>query len=364
MIHLYLFGGIVVLNCAYLLLFSRFSYFPLKEEQLMEPEPVSLIICAKNEEGHLKEFIPYWLNQDHPNYQIILINDASIDDSLAVMESFAEMDSRIRIVDVKNIEAFWGSKKYALTLGIKKASFQHLIFTDADCKPASTKWLREVSNHFSSKKQIVLGFGSYKRISGWLNKIIRFETSVTAIQYFSYAIAGIPYMGVGRNLGYTQKLFYDNRGFMNHMDIPSGDDDLFINQAADKENTAICISKSSFTISNPKTSWKEWFHQKKRHISTAKHYRFKHKFLLGLYYVTTALFWIMTICLLLLIDWKIPILLISIRLTFYWIIIGKALLKLDQKDLIFLIPILDIFLVFLQLSIFISNRISKPTKWK
>ena len=364
MILLYVFGGIVVLNCTYLILYSRFSYFTLKDDQHKDSFPVSLIICAKNEEAHLKEFIPYWLKQDHPRYEIILINDASTDNSLDIMESFGQQDSRISIVDVNNNEAFWGSKKYALTLGIKQASYQHMIFTDADCKPASKSWLKKISSHFSSEIQIVLGFGSYQKEQGWLNKIIRFETALTAIQYFSYAIVGIPYMGVGRNLGYTQKIFYDNRGFMLHMDIPSGDDDLFVNQAANRDNTTVCFNKDSFTFSNPKTSWKKWLHQKKRHISTAKHYQRKHKFLLGLFYISTFLFWILAITTLLRIDWKIPLILFLSRMILYWIIIGKAMKKLDQKDLIYFFPFLEIFLLFLQLSIFISNSISKPTKWK
>ncbi len=263
MVLLFMLAIVVLVNCLYFLLFSKISFLQHSNKKKKEFFPVSLIICAKNESENLKAHIPLWLQQEHPNFEIILINDASTDNTLEVMEFFSEKNTIITIVDVENIEAFWGNKKYALTLGIKKASNQRMLFTDADCKPASNQWLQEMSSHFSKEKQLVLGFGAYQVFPGILNKLIRFETLMAAVQYFSYAKAGIPFMGVGRNLGYTSKLFYDNKGFISHMNIPSGDDDLFVNQSANKNNTALCFSKDSFTYSIPKKSWKAWFYQKK-----------------------------------------------------------------------------------------------------
>ncbi len=364
MVLLYIFASVVFVNCMYYLLFSKFSFsYPYKAKK-QEVNSISLLICAKNEAENLKIHIPFWLEQKCPDFEIILINDASYDDTLEVMESFAENNSCIKIVDVKNNEAFWGSKKYALTLGIKKAIHKQLIFTDADCKPSSKLWLQEMASHLNEEKQLVLGFGAYLKLPGLLNRLIRFETLMTAVQYFSYAKVGTPYMGVGRNLGYNSKLFYENKGFMSHMDIPSGDDDLFVNQVATKKNTAICYSKDSFTYSIPKQSWPDWILQKKRHITTAKHYKFKHKFLLGLYYVSEILFWALSIVTLLLLDWKLPVIIISFRFLIQYVIIGKAAKKLNQKDLTFFLPIWELLLVFIQLTIFISNSASKPAKWK
>jgi len=364
MVLLYIFAFVVLVNSMFFFLFSKFSFSHPDKTKKQEQFPVSLLVCAKNEAENLKTHIPFWLEQQYSDFEIILINDASFDNTLEVMESFAENNSCIKIVDVKNNEAFWGSKKYALTLGIKKATHQNLIFTDADCKPSSKVWLQEMASHLNKDKQLVLGFGAYQKLPGLLNKLIRFETLMTAVQYFSYAKAGNAYMGVGRNLGYTSSLFYDNNGFMSHMDIPSGDDDLFVNQVATKKNTAICYSEDSFTYSIPKKSWSDWILQKKRHITTAKQYQFKHKFLLGLYSVSEVLFWILSIVTLLLIDWRIPVIIIAFRFLIQYIIIGKAAIKLKQKDLTPLLPIWGLLLVFTQLIIFISNSASKPTKWK
>ncbi len=364
MVLLYILAIVVLINCFYYLLFSKFSFLKPSTSSKGELHPVSLIICAKNEAENLKNNLPFWLDQEYPNFEIILVNDASYDDTLDVMESFAENHSNIKIVDVENNETFWGSKKYALTLGIKKATNHRLIFTDADCKPSSIHWLREMASQLTVEKDLVLGFGAYQKQKGFLNKLIRFETFYTAVQYFSYAKAGFPYMGVGRNLGYTSQLFFNNNGFMSHMEIQSGDDDLFVNQVATSKNTALCFNENAFTYSVPKKKWKDWITQKRRHITTAKHYKFTHKFLLGFSYFTQMLFWIVAILSVVLLDWKIPVSIIAFRFLIQFIVIGKAAQQLKQKDLIYLLPLWELFLIFIQMSIFISNSTSKPSQWK
>jgi len=364
MVLLYALAAVVFVNCVYFYIFSKFSYLKISEKVSSEELPISLIVCAKNEEENLQKNIPLWLAQKHKNFELILINDASSDETLEIMEAFALKDERITIVNVENNEAFWGNKKYALTLGIKRAKNKRMLFTDADCTPASNNWLKEMTSHITDEKQIVLGYGAYNKQPGLLNSLIRFETAMTAIQYFSYAETGIPYMGVGRNLSYTSELYYDNNGFMSHIKVPSGDDDLFVNQAATKENIAICIDENAFTYSNPKTTWKSWKIQKKRHITTAKFYKPFHKFLLGLYYVSNILFWVLAFASILFLDWKIPVALIAFRLLIQYIIIGKGLLRLKEKSVIYFLPVYELFLVLAQMSIFISNKTSKTSRWK
>lgn len=328
--------------------------------------PISVIICAKNEAKNLKNFLPFIIAQDYPNFEIVLINDDSSDKTLKVMEAFKAEHNNIKIVNVKSIEAFWGNKKYALTLGIKAATHNHLLFTDADCQPVSKYWILEMSSQFTKTKSIILGYGAYKKDKkSFLNKLIRFETFLTAVQYMSYAKLGQPYMGVGRNLAYTKNTFFEARGFMDHMNIRSGDDDLFVNQIADANNTAICISKDSFTESTPKKSYKAWTRQKQRHVSTAKHYKSQHKSALALFYISQLAFWLLGIVLLsLLFHWQIVIGLIILRYSVLFTSLTIAAKKLNEKDLIFWVPILELFLISTQFSIFIKNLISKPTHWE
>lgn len=370
---LYVFATVVAIQFFYyVIVFGRFSFLkpPNKPTNNL---PVSVLICAKNEAENLKEKLETFANQQYTKFELVLINDRSTDDTLEIMESFKETyqerlkfrNITVKIVNVQENEQFWGSKKYALTLGIKAASNELLLFTDADCEPISPLWIQEMIAQFSTDKSIVLGYGKYRFIkNSFLNKIIRFETLMTAIQYFSYAKIGIPYMGVGRNLAYTKTQFFVARGFANHMHLRSGDDDLFINQIATKNNIAVCYTPNSFTVSEPKTSFKDWSLQKRRHISTASFYKFYHKLLLGLFYFSQILFWTLATILLIFqfqIYWILG--LIGFRFFFTYLIIGLAAKKLKEKNLVLFNPILELFLILSQFKFYIQNKISQPKHW-
>lgn len=347
--------------------FSFFSFATAGAKNKLHPgKPVSVIICAKNEEENLRNFLPSIIEQDYPDFEIIVINDASADNTLEVIEEFQQIDPRIKCVNVENNEAFWANKKYALTLGIKKAKSEHLLFTDADCAPQSKQWITKMSQHFQPGIDIVLGYGGYFKHKGsFLNKLIRFETLLTAIQYFSYSRLGSPYMGVGRNLAYTASRFYEQKGFASHLHLRSGDDDLFVNEAANAKNTAISFEKESHTRSIPKNEFKDWFHQKRRHVSVAGKYKLKHRILLGIFYTSRLLFWLFfPVLLIFKIYPEIVLAALGIKLLLEAFIYVKSAKKLDEMDVVWLFPFFDIFLICVQMAIFISNLISKPKHWK
>lgn len=362
-----LFLLILLIHLSYYLGVFGFFFKKNKTEINHELPKISVIICAKNELENLQNFLPLVKAQNYPNFEIVVINDRSSDESLDYLETFQQNNTNVKIVDILHSEQFYGNKKYALTMGIKAASHDILLFTDADCKPASENWITEMVHQYTQEKQIVLGYGAYQYQKGLLNKLIRFETLMTALQYFSYAKMGIPYMGVGRNLLYHRSLFFENKGFNSHVHILSGDDDLLINQIANNKNTAIQFSSDAHTISVPKQTLKDWIQQKRRHISTSTYYKKKHQFLLGLYAINRLLFWIVTPIALFFYLKTIFLLAIitGIFLKFLteWIIIKKAAKKLNEPKLGLLIPLLDLLLLILQLHIFNKNLFSKPKFW-
>ncbi len=366
LILLCLFITVVVIQFLYYVVF--FGKFSFAKPLTSAPKrvPISIIVCAKNEAENVTKFIPLLIEQNYPDFEIVIIDDASSDETLDLFEAFEKQHSNIKLVKVENIEAFWGNKKFALTLGIKAAKNEYLLFSDADCYPTSKDWITQMSSQFTQQKTIVLGYGAYEKIKGsFLNKIIRFETLLTATQYFGWAKIGKPYMGVGRNLAYKREEFFKVRGFMDHMKIRSGDDDLFINQAANNKNTTVCFTPESFTYSMPKTSFKDWFTQKRRHISTAKNYKPFDRAQLATFYISQLLFVLLSIILLSFqFKWIIVLGLVIFRYIFAWISMGFAAKKLKEKDVIYWFPIIEIVLIFTQLNIFITNTFSKPIQWK
>jgi len=350
----------------YLFLFGKFS-FSKPSNNIKKTVPVSIIICAKNEADNLKQFLPYIAKQIYPVFEIVLVNDASTDNSLKVMQDFKEKYASqnifIKIITATSKQTL--GKKEALQLGIRTAKYNHLLLTDADCKPISTHWIQEMTTCFSKQKSIILGYGAYQKIkNSFLNKIIRFETLLTAIQYFSYAKAKMPYMGVGRNIAYTKDLFFKTTGFNNHLNIPSGDDDLFIQQASNQQNTAVCFSEKSFTISQSKTNLNEWIQQKRRHITTSNHYKLTHKILLSVFFLSQLLFWLLAILLLFLqINLALTGILIAFRFLIWYIIIYKFSKQFLEKDLIVFAPIFEISLIFMLLYISVKNIFSPLKQW-
>ena len=361
-----LFIAVVLVQFLYYVVF--FGKFSFAKPQTSTPKrvPISVIVCAKNEEENVKNFVPLLAEQNYSDYEIVLIDDASSDETLEIFEAFEKQYSNVKLVKVENNEAFWGNKKFALTLGIKAAKNEYLLFTDADCYPKTNEWIKEMSANFTKEKTIVLGYGAYTKIkNSFLNKIIRFETLLTATQYFSWSKLGKPYMGVGRNMAYKREEFFKTNGFIEHMKIRSGDDDLFINQAANSKNTTVCYNPESFTYSKPKTTFKDWFTQKRRHVATAKHYKSFDRSQLALFYASQLAFILLPIILLAFqFQWIIVLSLIGFRYLFTWISLGFAAGKLKEKDVMYWFPIIEIILVFSQLNIFLTNTFSKPVHWK
>ena len=352
---------IVIQLFFYLIIFSKFG-LSKQRKALVNDQSISIIIAAHNEAENLKQFLPKILDQNYPSFEVIIVNDASTDTTLQVIESFDQ--EKLNIITIPKTKNYLGNKKNAISKGIQASKYESLLFIDADCYPSSKNWINEMTSLLAKKKEIILGYGAYKKTPSFLNKLIRYETLMTAIQYFSYAKLGIPYMGVGRNLAYKKGLFKKNSGFDSHNQLKSGDDDLFINEVASLDNVEICFSKNSITISEPKTNFKSWFKQKRRHISTATYYKPIHQFLLGSFYISQLLFWALAIILLAFsFNWQLVTTLVGIRLISQYIVLYISGLKLNEQDLIIFTPVLDIFLVFTQLGLFLSNQFYKPKHW-
>jgi glycosyltransferase involved in cell wall biosynthesis len=274
----------------YLVLYLRVAVYKTYHDKASKT-PVSVIICAKNEAVNLRTHLPSVLEQDYPDYEVIVVNDCSTDDTDMVLSEFVSKYKHLRVTSIEPNEKFTHGKKLAITIGIKAAKNEWLLFTDADCMPASDKWISEMQSHFTDHTDFVLGYGGYKPKISLLNSIIRYETFFIALQYFSYALAKLPYMGVGRNMAYRKSKFFNSKGFSSHLKLLSGDDDLFVNENATKKNVKVCISATSITISEPEMSIVEWIKQKLRHLTTGNHYKFQSRFLLGTEYISRILFY-------------------------------------------------------------------------
>jgi cellulose synthase/poly-beta-1,6-N-acetylglucosamine synthase-like glycosyltransferase len=359
-----LFGFALILQLS-LLLFRFLKAGSHKNVAQGTSQPVSVIIAARNEEKNLLENVPKIMAQQHPNFEVIIVNDSSWDDTADVLKALSLSYPKLHVIHIDEEKQNMQGKKFAITLGIKAAKHDIVLLTDADCEPASEHWISAMTDHLSGQKQLSLGFSPYSYQEGWLNRIIRFDTLMIGCQYIGFARSGMPYMGVGRNLAYHKDLFFKIGGFKSHYSIASGDDDLFVNQVANAANTIAITSPESQTISSPKETWSAWFTQKRRHFSTSGLYKNSHKLAL--------MVWPFTFVVMLAAA---PVALYFHTYTLF-IIAGMALRYIAQiailhrisgklalsKDIAWLSPILEIQLHAINLGLYFINLLRKPKKW-
>jgi cellulose synthase/poly-beta-1,6-N-acetylglucosamine synthase-like glycosyltransferase len=324
--------------------FLKLAFFKKASKINTEIIPISVIICARNESDQLFLNLPKILEQNYAEFEVIVVNHQSIDNSKEILEALSKQYSKLKIVEIQNNKHLRAGKKLPLTIGIKAAKYEHMLFTDADCIPSSSMWIHHMSSKFNSKN-IILGYGPLNTHPGFLNKLIRYDTAWIGINYLSMALHKRPYMGVGRNVAYTQDTFFNTNGFKSHYSIASGDDDLFIQEATkNKENYTVQIDPESYMFSPAKRTLQEWIKQKSRHFSTTPKYKFIKKLLLAIYPISLILAWISFVSLILQEVYTFYIVAAMFLLyAIKWLIQGKCLLQLQEKKFALFFPFWDMF---------------------
>ena len=337
---------------------------------LTEQPPVSVIICAKDEANNLRQFLPFVLQQEYPDFEVIVINDGSTDETQTLLNDLCVEYQNLRTTFVPVGANNLSTKKLGLTLGIKAAKNELLLFTDADCMPEDNTWIARMARNFTPETDFILGYGAYLNKKGLLNRLITYDTLFIALQYLGMAIARKPYMGVGRNMAYRKETFFAHKGFASTLNLISGDDDLLVNKASNSKNTKVEIAPDSITWSEPSRTFSEWFFQKERHLSVSSYYKTSSKFRLFLEPMTRGLFYLALILsfvfggLIIIISAAV---LFLARLILQLIIINNSSRHFGERKYLFLLPVFDIFLPLVSLYILTFGRITskeKSVRWK
>ena len=327
--------------------------------------PVSVVLAAHNEAENLSRLIPALLQQNYPCFEVLVVDDRSSDDTKKNINNLSQIHARLRILAIEQAPLGIHPKKYALTQGITHARYEHILLTDADCLPASDQWIAEMAKGFFGGAAIVLGYSPYIRISGFLNKLIRYETLLTALQYLSFSMKGHTYMGVGRNLAYTKTCFSQVNGFGSHKAIVGGDDDLFVQRARNQQGVNLVLSPASQTKSIPKRTYQQWFIQKRRHLAVGQHYKWADKIRIGLFMFSNLAFYLTWgIYLVTSNELFLPIILFIGRSIVISLVYWFTARKLQEKLPVFLLPLLDLIYFINYLVLGVSVLMFKKVRWK
>lgn len=315
-----------------------------------ELPPVSVIICAREESENLRRNLTAVLEQDYPQFEVIVINDGNTDESEDYLTLLEEKYPHLYHSFVPDSSRYISRKKLAVTLGIKASKHDWLVFTDADCQPQSNQWLRLMARNFTSRTQVVLGYSGYERGKGWLHKRACFDNLFTSMRYLGFALARSPYMGIGRNMAYRKELFYQQKGFSAHLNLQRGHDDLFINHIATADNTRVETDADATVRMQPVRRAKDWREEKIGYASTARLYHGMQRWLAGFETLTRLAFyaaWISALVVgILHFHWLaagIAFFAFLLRFTMQAVIINKTAKDLGEKRrYYFTLPVFDL----------------------
>ena len=350
----------LLIQFTYYFLFFSLPFNCKNNEKIKDEKSVSVIIYIKNNGKELKQNLPDLLHQEYKNFEIVLVNHSSSDETIDIIEKFQQNHKNIKVVNVENKETFWGNKKYALTLGIKGADNDYLLFFDINCKPASPYWIKQMVSKLFTNTSVVIGYKSLKKKPLSIQNIfIRFYNTISSLKMFTFAKFKTPYRAHHENFAYSKQLFFEVKGFINHLNFRGGETDLFLMDAKKIAKTQIQLSSDSFVNDQSIQKFSDFLSSFRQQFGLRSFYPIKTKILLAVFNLSKAVFWIIAIYLC---FYKLPLGILSLAFyfLFQYIFLGRATLKLKETQLLYFLPILDLSYVFFIFISTILNTVSKP----
>jgi len=358
-------GFLAMLFVQLLYFWIFFSRLAFGRRRIENPDklPVSVIILVNNQYNDLRKNLPEILNQDYPDYEVVVVNENSEDGSEELLERFSEQYSHLKIVEMKQSLNWFKGRKFPLSIGIKSAKNEILLLTDIRCTPATSRWISEMVAAHDERTEIVLAYSTFHTGSK-INIWYRFVAFYDALLYLSMAKSGLAFKGIGRNLSYRRSLFFNHKGFSSHYRINTGDDELFVNKAATRSNVRVQTSPASMIHYTKPLSFAQWLTNENDRLSTRRHFKLRHRLVISLFTTSSFFFYALFAALLIVnINLQIVLLFFLLRFISQMIVFGFAQKKLTEKRLLLLSPVFEIFLMLIDAFIWLKLLFSKTNKW-
>lgn len=299
-IYLTVLGIMVLVSIMQLYYYFRYFAAPLRlkkklnkglKEQAKELKPVSVVICSKNEAEHLREFLPSILGQDYPTFEVIVVNDGSTDDSNIMLEELAQKHSNLKITFLPQKAKYMSRKKMCISIAIKAARYDHIVLTDADCKPDSKNWLTSIMQCYTPETEIVLGYTRFEKMSNFED----YDNLFFTMQYLGYAICGNPFKGTIRNMSYLKGTYTHAGGYTKYLNMETGEDDIFIQDTATPRNTKVAIAEGGSMTCAREINSKVYRLMKEQRLENYSRYKFGFRFSTFMQRLSMYLFYILSI---------------------------------------------------------------------
>lgn len=357
-------SGIVLAALIYLCLYYGLYHFRTgryglkRKKEAGEPEEatpeklpaVSVVLTARNDASWLRENLVYLLEQDYPNFEVVVVDYLSQDDTPYVLKLLKDYYPHLKIVPFKEDVNLFQGKKYPLSIGIKSAKNDILMLADPDCTPKNLHWLRGMVKGYQGEKfkvKIVLGYCGVKRTKTLLGVLQQYDALYYGASYLGSALLGHPYTGSGRNLSYRRSFFFKQGAFISHYDVADGSDDLFVYQNADKKNTVICIDSDACLTAEPKKSFAAWHDERRHRVATRNRHSLGSRLQEDLPYLANLLFYAAAVLLVLrgTLPWPVVAAAAAIKWAWQIVCFSRLTKRFDGGYVHLAAPLLEIYFI-------------------
>ena len=356
--------GLLILCLYYGIFFFRLGRYkgPSRKKNSPSPAklpPVSVVLAAQNDGDWLRQNLVYLLEQDYPDFEVVVVDYLSTDETQYILRLLAQNYSRLKVVTLTNNANGYQGLKYPFSIGIKTAQNDILLLAEPECIPMDTtqfNWIRSmVSGYVHDHIDIVLGYCGIAYKPSLFNWLQQYDNLLYSVEYLGSAILRAPFTGNGRNLSYRRSLFLKNDGFIYHYNIPDGADDMFVNQNARSRNTAVVLSPESFTLVQPQPTLRQWHLYRRHRVSTHSFYSLPLKLRRLLPPLGILLFYLFGALLLALaaLPWQILAAALALKLAWQIVATAAAARRLAVKPVVYILsPLFEIY--FLIANTFLS----------
>ena len=233
---------------------------------------VSVVVAARNEEGHIPNLINDLISQEYPldRLEVVIVNDRSTDETANILDDASDNYAFIKVITIDQISKNMTPKKNALTKGIEAAVGEIIVLTDADCRVGKL-WVSSMTYSVLNKESISIGFSEISQENESLfNRYQRVDFLSIIIANAGFSGWGLFWSGTGQNLAFLKSDFEKINGFQQVKDRISGDD-MYLVQSISKLKTGhLHIDPNSFVKTSPMKSISDFFNQRVRWSSNAK----------------------------------------------------------------------------------------------
>ena len=348
----------------YQILMAHFSLSGKKKDKPVDYPSFSIIVPSRNYEENLRELIPTLLEQDYPEFEVVVVDDCSYDATEWYLNELKLQSNKLKTSRIIQETDF--PNALAITIGIRAASNEWLIFLNPLCRVSGKDWLKSFAEELNPKSEAAFGFVNYTNSYGSMRKFIKYENFDSFILYGSARYLGLSMPITDMNVAYKREQFLSRRGFAAVLDSPFSENELYLNKISNRSNSVYLQNRATAVSFVGDTDWYDGMNFKKKQLLLKKKFTVGQSIFLWTNTISRFVFDISMIALLILSPWRIwvaGIWLIKIIHELVWGIVSMK--RLGEKNLF---PGLLIFRSIIPLfnSIISINQLftGQKRKWK